>query len=432
MSDIAIIGAGMAGFGAAQALAANGVRPVIYEKRSRPGGHTSSHEFPGGFIFDEGPHISFTEDERIQHLLADAVEGAYETIDAYVDNYWQGQLLKHPAQCNLHGLNVEFIVKIIQEFVEAAHAEPGPINNYEDWLIASYGQTFAEQFPARYGHKYHTVHPREMSTDWLGPRLYRPDLEEVLRGAMTHETPHVHYISHFRYPTTGGFGAYLDGMREEKSIIVDHEVIGIDPERKELSFSGGKTAGYDRLISSMPLPSLIKAIKNAPEDVRTAAARLACSSCVVVNVVLDRPDISKAHWRYIYDEDISIARLSFPHMLSPNNVPEGMGSIQAEVYFSDKYKPFDGALEAVERRAIEELRRMELIGVDEPIVFSNAMYIPWANIIFDLDRANALGTVQSYLEETGIVPCGRYGEWAYIWTDESYTSGEAAAAKVLG
>lgn len=431
MSDIAIIGAGMAGFGAAQALAENGVEPVIYEKRSRHGGHTSSHEFPGGFIFDEGPHISFTEDPRIQELLSDAVGGAYETIDAYVDNYWQGHLLKHPAQCNLHGLDVDFIVKIIQEFVAAGQAEPGPINNYEDWLIASYGPTFAEHFPARYGQKYHTVHPREMSTDWLGPRLYRPDLEEVLRGAMTLETPHVHYISHFRYPSNGGFGAYLDGLKGGKSIVVDHEVVGIDPQSRELTFSSGKTAAYDKLISSMPLPALIKAISGAPEDVVAAAGKLACSACVVVNVVLDRPDISKAHWRYIYDEDISISRLSFPHMLSPNNVPAGMGSIQAEVYFSDKYKPFPGSLEAVEQQAIEELRRMELIGADEPITFSNAMYIPWANIIFDLDRAEALATVQGYLEEVAIIPCGRYGEWAYIWTDESYTSGEAAAHKAL-
>lgn len=432
MSDIVIIGAGMAGFGAAHELEAQGVQPVIYEKRSHHGGHTSSHEFPGGFVFDEGPHISFTEIERIQSLFANAVGNAYETIDAYVDNYWQGHLLKHPAQCNLHGLDVEFIVKIVSEFVEAAHTEAGPIRNYEDWLIASYGPTFTEHFPARYGQKYHTVHPREMSTDWLGPRLYQPDLQEVLRGAMTRETPHLHYISHFRYPSSGGFAAYLDGLKGKKSITTDHEVVGIDPARRELKFGGGKTASYDKLISSMPLPELIDTIAGAPEEVREAAGKLACSACVVVNVVLDRPDISEAHWRYIYDEDLSITRLSFPHMLSPKNVPDGMGSIQAEVYFSEKYRPLDEPLEVVERRAIDELRNMGLIRTDDRIVFSNSMYIPWANIIFDLDRAAAVSTVHGYLEEVGITPCGRYGEWAYIWTDESFTSGEAAARKILG
>jgi hypothetical protein len=28
--------------------------------------------------------------------------------------------------------------------------------------------------------------------------------------------------------------------------------------------------------------------------------------------------------------------------------------------------------------------------------------------------------------------CGRYGDWAYLWTDESFLSGERAAEKALG
>jgi hypothetical protein len=31
----------------------------------------------------------------------------------------------------------------------------------------------------------------------------------------------------------------------------------------------------------------------------------------------------------------------------------------------------------------------------------------------------------------GIGYCGRYGEWGYQWTDESFVSGEKAAQKVL-
>ena len=52
-------------------------------------------------------------------------------------------------------------------------------------------------------------------------------------------------------------------------------------------------------------------------------------------------------------------------------------------------------------------------------------------MIFDLERADALKTVHGYLDEMGIAYCGRYGDWAYIWTDESFMSGEQAAEKVL-
>ena len=60
------------------------------------------------------------------------------------------------------------------------------------------------------------------------------------------------------------------------------------------------------------------------------------------------------------------------------------------------------------------------------------MHIEYANVIFDLERADALDDVHGYLDDIGIAYCGRYGDWAYIWTDESFMSGEKAAEKVLG
>jgi hypothetical protein len=55
----------------------------------------------------------------------------------------------------------------------------------------------------------------------------------------------------------------------------------------------------------------------------------------------------------------------------------------------------------------------------------------YANIIFDLERTDALKTVHGYLDELGIAYCGRYGDWGYLWTDESFKSGEQAAGKAL-
>jgi hypothetical protein len=65
------------------------------------------------------------------------------------------------------------------------------------------------------------------------------------------------------------------------------------------------------------------------------------------------------------------------------------------------------------------------------VVFSKAMYLPYANIIFDLERADALKIVHGYLDDIGISYCGRYGDWGYMWTDESFKSGEAAAERAL-
>ena len=64
-------------------------------------------------------------------------------------------------------------------------------------------------------------------------------------------------------------------------------------------------------------------------------------------------------------------------------------------------------------------------------MFKNAAVVPYANVIFDLDRAEAVSTVHAYLNEVGIVSCGRYGEWGYHWTDEAFVSGENAAQRIL-
>ena len=68
---------------------------------------------------------------------------------------------------------------------------------------------------------------------------------------------------------------------------------------------------------------------------------------------------------------------------------------------------------------------------DDQILCRRAMLLPYANIIFDLERAAALKTVHGYLDDIGIAYCGRYGDWGYLWTDDSFKSGELAAERVL-
>ena len=421
----------MAGFGAAYRLHAEGIAPMMYDKNGYHGGHTASFRYETGFLFDIGPHVSFTKDPRIQDLFAESVDQQYETVQIKLNNYWRGHWPLHPVQLHLRGLPQDVVVKVISDFVEASKRPDAPIKNYADWLVSSFGKTFAESFPMQYTRKYHTTTADNMSTDWLGPRIYRPSLEEVLRGAISSDAPHIHYITHFRYPSAGGFVNYLKRFVPLGNLQLNHELVSIDPRSHELTFSNGHVTNYDGLISSVPLPDLIRMIQGAPPEVVAAARRLACSSCVLVNVGLNRADLSDAHMTYFYDEDICFARLGFPHMLTARNAPPGTGSIQAEVYFSEKYKPFTGSPETWIEPVLRDLRRCGILREGDRVLCSKAMLLRYANVIFDLDRAAALEIVHGYLNELGIAYCGRYGDWGYMWTDESFKSGELAAERVI-
>lgn len=431
MSDICVLGTGMAGYGAAHHLTMAGEKPILFDKRPHFGGHTASFLREGKFTFDEGPHVSFTSHERLQKLFADSIDHKYETLHTKVNNYWHGHWVKHPAQVNLYGLPAETIINVIRDFVDAQHRQHGEITQYEQWLRASFGDSFAENFPMLYTIKYHTTEAKNMSLDWIGPRLYQCKLEEVLRGALMPASADVHYISGFRYPSHGGFVSYLRRFMESADVRLGHELRSINPRAKEVVFSNGVTVPYKGLVSSVPLPDLIPTITNAPREVREAAAKLACTEVVIVNLVINRPDLLDAHWTYIYDQDVFFTRLSTPHLQSPHNVPPGCGSIQAECYYSAKYRPLDRKPDECIEPTISDLRRIGVLREDDQILYREAMHIEYANVIFDLERSEALKIVHGFLDEQGIGYCGRYGDWKYIWTDESFMSGEAAAAKIL-
>jgi protoporphyrinogen oxidase len=117
--------------------------------------------------------------------------------------------------------------------------------------------------------------------------------------------------------------------------------------------------------------------------------------------------------------------------MAESNVPAGCSSVQVEIYFSKKYRPFQGKPEDYVDLAIRDLIRCGVLRDDDKILLKEAIFVPYANIIFDHDRARALAIVQGFLDEVKIRSCGRYGEWGYYWTDDSFKSGERAAERAL-
>jgi protoporphyrinogen oxidase len=431
-APIVVLGSGFAAFGAGHRLDSEGLTYIAFDKNDYPGGHTATHVTPAGYLFDDGPHVSFTKNERIQDILADAVDGRFETVPIGLENYWQGRYITHPVQVNLHGLPSDLVVKILVDLVAAQAAGEPPVADYEAWCRAAFGDTFAETFPLVYARKYHTTDAANLTTDWLGPRMYRPTLEEALRGALE-PTPvtELHYVTHFRYPTHGGYAAYLARWASTADLRLGHEVVGIDPREREIRFANGFRQRYRQLISSIPLPELVPMLDGAPSDVVAASRRLAFTSVVMVNLGVTRLELPDAHILYVYDEDIVFPRVSFPHRLSPHVTPEGRRSLQVEIYFSDKYRPLTVPPESLIDRVVADLLRCGILGSEDEIEYREARLARYGNVIYDRDRGPAVQAIADHLAEVAIVACGRYGEWNHLWTDEAFESGERAAEAIL-
>ena len=297
--------------------------------------------------------------------------------------------------------------QIIEDFKKRPkNVDINSIHSYEEWLRVQYGNYFAEHFPMVYTRKYWMCEANNLETGWVGNRLYQPSLEEVIQGSLTQETPVTYYAKEMRYPAEGGFKTFLNVLVDEANIKFNSEVVEINTEKRMLRTVSGDLYQYDRLISSLPLPEVLNMLQELPEEVRSAGNQLKCTCGYQISVGLKTKNIPPYLWWYIYDEDILPARVYSPSLKSPDNAPGGCSSLQMEVYCNRN-----------------EYMQEEHILKEEDILFTDIRFEPYANVIFDHNIYEARKTVRDYLSFLGIETIGRFGEWEYLWSDQSLLSG---------
>ncbi|MTI85041.1 MAG: hypothetical protein FH756_14385 [Firmicutes bacterium] len=426
MNAVVTLGAGPAGLSFSSHF---NHKTDIYEKEASWGGRCRSHEIDG-FIFDEGPHSSFTKDTYVQKLFAGSVEGRFNEIYPSILNRYGSHWIRHPVQTNLKGLPVDLVVDCIVDFVKAERSGSGRPENYGRWLIDGFGEKLARTFPFAYTRKYWTVEPEEMTTDWIEQRIYRPDLAEVLRGALSDELLNIHYISSVRYPETGGFQPYLKSLQKGGNIKYGFELTKLDAKKKKITFKNGFERYYEVLVSSIPLPTLVSCIRDCPAEIKEAAARLAFTSVVLVNLGVNRENLANCHWFYIYNEEILPCRVHFPSAYSANNSPPGTSSLQAEVYYS-RYKPLGMSPENILEKTIQGLISIGVIAKDDNITLARSQDVKHAQVLYHGQHAESRRAVLDYLQKHDIHCIGRYGEWAYLWSDQSILNGKRLAERLV-
>lgn len=416
-----IIGSGIAGLSAGYHLKKNGESVILYEKDNDWGGLCGNFTIDG-FRFDRFVHFTFTDDPYIK--------GIFEKSSPLYDhpsvssNYYKGYWLKHPAQNNLAPLPTVEKVKIINDFVNRPHKNVEDIKDYSEWLRVQYGNYFAENFPFKYTRKYWGLEAKDLETKWVGNRMHSPDLAEVLKGAFETSEDNFYYTKYMRYPQKGGFRSILNNCREGLDIRFNKEVVRINIEHKIIYFKDGTSEKYERLISSLPLPEIVDIIDDCPQNVKDAGHNLHNTCGYMVSLGFRRPDVAKHLWFYIYDEDILPSRVYSPSMKSPDNVPKGCSSLQAEIFFDCKSEI--PSKEIVLQNTIEKLAKMGLFTENE-IVVKDIRFEKYANVTFDKDIYKNRNVVLDYLKSIDIESIGRFGKWEYFWTFQAFEDGMKVA-----
>jgi protoporphyrinogen oxidase len=438
---ITILGAGLSGLACSYYIGHSNC--LIFEKNNYVGGHVATHERDGCF-WDEGPHVSFTKNKIVRDLFTATTKVPILDYPTSVGNWYQNNWIPHPAQTNLYAVPARLSLKCLEDFLQAQENTPLlPPKDYGEWLEIAFGRTFSQTFPAAYTKKYWTCNPEDLAIDWVGERVSRPNPEIVKEGYSGPPSQNTHYITNIRYPETGGFVSFTEGISDGANVQHAHILTSIDLKEKVLHFENGHRHYYDKLINTIPLDQLIQVARNVPEYVALAASQLRCTSLLLINVKATGAALVPYHWLYVYDEEKFSTRITQTHLLSSKNTTEGFIGLQVEVYESP-YRPFTISHEAIKEKVIEELMEMKLI---EKACTVHTQYIQHANVLFDHKRRQSQDIVLDWLSEHGlnreeddlepmtdwnnppslkqstIYNAGRFAQWKYFWSDDCIMRG---------
>ncbi|HKA23157.1 MAG TPA: FAD-dependent oxidoreductase [Blastocatellia bacterium] len=427
--NVIVLGAGLAGLSAAHHL---GGTCEVFEKDDYLGGHCRTKRVDG-FNFDEGAHVFFGKDDCAREFVTEPLSDEMIPHHAEIwNNYDSTCYGRYPVQANANALPADLATRCVIDFIEACRQPDRAVQTYEDWCYASFGRSFADEFMLRYARKVWTVEPSEMNTEWLGSkiggRISRPSLEQVIRGAIDPNPQELNYLTEFSYPATGGFGQITKPLAAfVPNVRLGCGVTRIDAESKRITLADGTSRDYSAVISTIPLPSLVRLTVDAPGDVTAAAANLMWTSIRCVNLGVARADIGPGHWVYFYDQEIPFFRVSFPSKYAPDNAPPGHSSISCEIAYSRR-KPLDD--NRLVERTVDALKRTGILSDSDRIVVEDQIDIPYAYVVFDMNRERSLRVIHNWMESVGIYPCGRFGEWGYHWSFEAIESGKRVASRV--
>ena len=428
-APVIIIGAGLAGLTAGRALGAAGEDYLIVEALDRPGGLCRT-EVVDGFTFDYTGHLLHLREGASKDLILELVGDRLVEHIRKASVYVEGVFVDYPIQAHFRKLPAPFPERCLEELLNAADEEVSEELSFDQWAVKRFGKTLAGLFMLPYNSKLY-VHPlEEMEISWTSWSVPVPTARE-LRGIGQGEDPPAYgYNTTFFYPEDEGIEILPRSLvrGQESRIRTGTRVIHVNAVDRRVTLQNGEDLAFSSLISTIPLPDLLRITKGLPGALAEAAGRLRHSSVLGVCIGLDGPVLVPDHWIYFPDEGLPFYRMGFPTNFSDRLAPEGCSSIYAEVAWSNGSSP---DAENVAEKVLETLVTTGLIDPSTGISARIDLAIPCAYVFHDMFRARNINPILESLGEKSIRSVGRYGAWEYSAMQDAVEWGLSTAREVL-
>ncbi|MFA5268012.1 MAG: FAD-dependent oxidoreductase [Methanoregula sp.] len=326
---------------------------------------------------------------------------------------------------------VENLMGLIEAKINKANGIPP--HDFEEWIFRNFGRGIAEHFMVPYNRRLWAWDLKEMNFDWIDGRVPLPEIQDVLKGALLPPQKKYGPNQEFWYPETGGIEAlsraFLRFIPPDR-LRLNTTVISLDGARHQMMLADGRSIRYGRLISTIPLPQLIRLLgAGIPPAVQRCADALKFNTVHTVNIGLEGSEIGPVepmHWVYFPEDSTVFHRLSIPKNFSSDMVPDGCSSLQLEISESVQVPR---NRETLIEQCIADLIRVGILKEEDRkrVLTAQVFTLNPAYIIYDLNHRENTRTLHQYLSQLHISTNGRFGEWEYLNMDQAILSGKRAA-----
>lgn len=438
MIRTAVLGAGLAGLSAADALAARGIPVTVLEKNRHAGGLSSTFS-RGAFSFDFGPHRFHTMNAEllgfVRNLLGDDLltlerRSRIRLLDRYFDYPLAlGNVLSSMPPASGLAMMSGFVAEKLRGLIK-----PREQTSFEGWVLSRFGRPLYDMYFSPYNKKLWGLEPSELSADWASQRITVPSLSGLVRETLFPSGKVRSLAGEFHYPR-GGIGRIACALEERTRASGGRILFGAAPE--SISRAGnqweitarGERIQVDRVINTIPLGEFATLLGPLlPDQVHAAAGKLSFRSLVFLTVLLNGQTKARDHWIYTSEDRYMFNRLSLTRSFDP--------AMPSQAVFEFSCDRNDRVWNAGRRELLENaLDGAQHLGLfsRDMVVDSVAVRQEHAYPVYRLGYRHEAGTVLDGIKSLGgIVSCGRQGLFRYNNMDHSIEMGHCAALEVLG
>lgn len=446
---VAVIGAGPAGITAAFELARHGVEVVVYEAADHVGGMARSFDLWGQRV-DVGPHRFFTRDQRVMRMWLDSLGEDHCFLRRQTRILFEGTLIDYPLRplATLAALGPLEAARCVTSYAYAAlgrrgvTAHSGSDESFRDVMERRFGSRLFERFFRSYTEKVWGVPCDRLASDFALQRIRDFSLGAALRGAFSAKARHAHrtMTEGFRYPRNGAGEVFLRlaarirdlrgqvrlNVRVAGPVAVGDRIIGV-------RLADGSVETHDHVISTMPLPLLIRGLPGASPTLLEAASKLRFRHTAIVYLRVASTTLFTDQWLYVHTPHVGVGRVTNFRNWSPDMHRGLPYSIIAAEYWHDDHEPLAFACDAdMILRAQRELRAVGILG-NERVEDGMLLRVPRCYPVYERGYRRTLDELACHLARyEGLTVIGRAGAFRYNNQDHSMLMGLKAADNLVG